>query len=82
VLSTIWTLTGGRLGTVRWAGPELATTLGGAQGRFAITDEQDQLSHCEITTARLTGAPGCMAACRATVELPVSTACLAAFDEA
>jgi hypothetical protein len=60
---------------------ELATTQGGAQWRFAITDEQGQLSHCGITAARPTGAPGRMAACRAIVELQVSAACLAAFDE-
>jgi len=59
----------------------LATTPGGTQWRFAITDEHGQLSHCGITAARPTGAPGRMAACRATVELQVSAACLAAFDE-
>jgi hypothetical protein len=31
---------------------ELAATLGGAQWRFVITDEQGQLSHCGITAAR------------------------------
>jgi hypothetical protein len=44
---------------------DLATTLGGAQWRFAITDEQGHLSHCGITAARPTGAPGRMAVCRA-----------------
>ncbi|HEX5346770.1 MAG TPA: DUF222 domain-containing protein [Pseudonocardiaceae bacterium] len=50
---------------------DLATTLGGAQWRFAITDEHGQLHHCGITQARPTGIPARMAACRATVELAV-----------
>jgi hypothetical protein len=60
---------------------ELATTLGGAQRCFAITDEQGQLSHCGITAARPTSAPGRIAACRAIVELQVSASLLAALEE-
>jgi hypothetical protein len=59
---------------------ELATTLGGAQWRFAITDEQGHLSHCGITAARPTGAPGRMAACRAIVELQVSVSLLVVLE--
>jgi hypothetical protein len=40
---------------------DLATTLGGAEWRFAITDEQGQLSHCGITRSRPTGTPTRMA---------------------
>jgi hypothetical protein len=54
---------------------ELATTLGGAQWRFAITDNQGQLLHCGITSARPLGWPTRMASCRQVVELqiPAST---------
>ncbi len=50
---------------------ELATALGGAQWRFAITDEQGYLHHCGITQGRPTGIPTRIAACRAIVELAV-----------
>jgi len=36
---------------------DLATTLGGAQWRFAITDEHGQLDYCGVTRARPAGAP-------------------------
>ena len=60
---------------------DLATALGGAQWRFAITDEHGQLHHCGITKARPTGIPARMAACRATVELAVPLATLRLLDE-
>ena len=60
---------------------DLATTLGGAQWRFAITDEHGQLHHCGITQARPTGIPARMAACHATVELAVPLATLRLLDE-
>jgi hypothetical protein len=50
---------------------ELATALGGAQWRFAITDELGHLHHCGITQVRPTGIPTRTAACRAVVELAV-----------
>jgi hypothetical protein len=59
----------------------LATTLGGAQWRFAITDEQGQLLHCGITRVRPTGAPTRMAACRAILELQIPAATLHALGE-
>lgn len=50
---------------------DLAATLGGAQWRFAITDEHGQLSHCGITQARPTGTTTRKASCRAAVELQI-----------
>jgi Domain of unknown function (DUF222) len=55
---------------------DLAVTLGGAQWRFAITDEHGQLVHCGITAARPTAAPARAAACRAIVELQVPATAL------
>jgi len=60
---------------------ELAATLGGAEWRFAITDEQGQLSHCGITRARPTGTPTRTAGCRAIVELQVPAATLSILGE-
>ncbi len=50
---------------------DLARDLGGAQWRFAITDEDGQLTHCGITRARPTATPARSGACRAIVELQV-----------
>jgi hypothetical protein len=50
---------------------DLITTLGGAQWRFAITDEHGQLTHCGTTRSRPTDTPTRIAACRAIVELAV-----------
>jgi hypothetical protein len=55
---------------------ELAATLGGAQWRFALTDEHGQLTHCGITQARPTSTPTRSGACRAIVELQVPVATL------
>jgi Domain of unknown function (DUF222) len=55
---------------------DLAVTLGGAQWRFAITDEHGQLVHCGITAARPTATPARAAACRAIVELQVPATAL------
>ncbi|MGH3784317.1 MAG: DUF222 domain-containing protein, partial [Pseudonocardiaceae bacterium] len=52
---------------------ELATTLGGAQWRFALTDEHGQLTHSGTTAARPTSAAARRAASRAIVELQTST---------
>ncbi|MGH3534610.1 MAG: DUF222 domain-containing protein [Pseudonocardiaceae bacterium] len=60
---------------------ELATTLGGAQWRFAITDEHGQLRHCGITSARPTGTCTRIVGCRAIVELQVSIATLHALGQ-
>jgi hypothetical protein len=60
---------------------ELAATLGGGEWRFAITDEQGQLSHCGITRARPTGAPTRIPGCRAIVELQVPAATLRILGE-
>jgi hypothetical protein len=60
---------------------ELATALGGAQWRFAITDEDGQLRHCGITSARPTGTCTRIASCRATVELQVPAAALDVLGE-
>jgi hypothetical protein len=48
---------------------DLAATLGSAQWRFAITDEDGQLISCGITRARPVTTPTRSAACRAIVEL-------------
>jgi Domain of unknown function (DUF222) len=58
---------------------DLAATLGGAQWRFAITDEHGQLTHCGITSARPAGAPTRSVACRAVVELQVPATALRAL---
>jgi len=50
---------------------EFTTTLGGAQWRFAITDEHGQLLHGGITHARPTGWPTRTASCHALVELQI-----------
>jgi Domain of unknown function (DUF222) len=55
---------------------DLATTLGGAQWRFAATDEDGQLTHCGITRARPLGTLTRSAACRAIVELQVTPSAL------
>jgi hypothetical protein len=60
---------------------ELATSLGGAQWRFAITDEHGRLRQCGITTARPTGTCTRTAGCPAIVELQVPTAALHALGE-
>ncbi|MGH3537521.1 MAG: DUF222 domain-containing protein [Pseudonocardiaceae bacterium] len=60
---------------------DLTTTLGGAQWRFAITDEHGQLTHCGITRIRPTDTPIRMASCRAIVELAVPIATLRALAE-
>jgi hypothetical protein len=54
----------------------LATTLGGAQWRFAATDEDGQLTHCGMTRARPLGTLTRSAACRAIVELQVTSTAL------
>ncbi len=58
---------------------DLAATLGGAQWRFAITDEHGQLTHSGITRARPTGTPTRAAACRAIVELQIPATTLRAL---
>ncbi|MBA2472661.1 MAG: DUF222 domain-containing protein, partial [Pseudonocardiales bacterium] len=60
---------------------DLTSTLGGAQWRFAITDERGQLSYCGITRARPTDTPTRISACRAIVELAVPLATLRALAE-
>jgi hypothetical protein len=60
---------------------DLSTALGGAQWRFAITDEHGHLTHCGITRARPTGTPTRMASCHAIVELVVPIATLRALGE-
>jgi Domain of unknown function (DUF222) len=55
---------------------DLATTLGGAQWRFAATDEDGQLIHCGITRVRPLGTLTRSAACRAIVELQVTSTAL------
>ncbi|MGQ0716912.1 MAG: DUF222 domain-containing protein [Pseudonocardiales bacterium] len=55
---------------------DLATTLGSAQWRFAITDAPGQLTHCGITRARPLGTLTRSAACRAIVELQVTSTAL------
>ncbi|PZS39803.1 MAG: hypothetical protein DLM62_06305 [Pseudonocardiales bacterium] len=52
---------------------ELTSTLGGARWRFALTDEQGQLTHSGTTYARATGISPRSAASRAIVELQVPT---------
>jgi hypothetical protein len=58
---------------------DLAATLGGAQWRFVVTDEDGQLTHCGITRARPTGTTTRSTARRALVELQVSAAVLRAL---
>ncbi|MGH3754931.1 MAG: HNH endonuclease signature motif containing protein [Pseudonocardiaceae bacterium] len=58
---------------------DLAPTLGGAQWRFAITNEHGQLTHSGITRARPTGTPTRAAACRAIVELQIPATMLRAL---
>lgn len=60
---------------------ELVTALGGAQWRFAITDEDGQLQNCGITSARPTGTCARIASCRGTVELQVPATTLDALGE-
>ncbi|MGH3798694.1 MAG: DUF222 domain-containing protein [Pseudonocardiaceae bacterium] len=60
---------------------DLAATLGGAQWRFAITDEHGQLTHCGITRARPATAPTRRAGCRAIMELQVPAVTLHALNE-
>jgi hypothetical protein len=60
---------------------DLITTLGGARWRFAITDEQGQLSHCGITQSRTTGISTRMAGWPAIVKLAVTAATLRALRE-
>ena len=60
---------------------ELATTLGAAEWRFVITDEQGQLRHCGITRSRPTGTPTRMADCPAIVELAIPATTLHALRE-
>jgi hypothetical protein len=55
---------------------DLATTLGGAQWRFAATDKDGQLTHCGITRARPLGTLTRSAACRAIIELQVTSTAL------
>jgi hypothetical protein len=57
----------------------LATTLGGATWRFAITDAHGQLTHCGTTRARPTAIPTRSGACRAIVELQVPATALRAL---
>jgi hypothetical protein len=73
-------------GRVGWVGAlhaklarDLTATLGGAQWRFAVTDEYGQLIYCGITRARPTGTLTRSAACRAMVELQVPAAALRAL---
>jgi len=49
----------------------LAGNLGGAQWRFAITDEQGHLLHCGITRARPAGSGTRVAGCRSILELQI-----------
>jgi hypothetical protein len=58
---------------------ELASTLGRAQWRFAITDERGYPIHCGITRARPTATPTRAARCRAIVELQVPATTLQAL---
>lgn len=58
---------------------DLTTTLGGAQWRFALTDEHGQLTHSGITRARPTDTPTRTAACQAIVELQVPVTALRAL---
>ncbi|MGH3916492.1 MAG: DUF222 domain-containing protein [Pseudonocardiaceae bacterium] len=58
---------------------ELIASLGGARWRFALTDEQGQLTHCGITRARPTGTCPRSAGCRAIVELQVPAILLRAL---
>jgi hypothetical protein len=58
---------------------DLAATLGGAQWRFAITDEDGQLVYCRITRARPPATASRAAACRAIVELQVPATALRAL---
>ncbi len=58
---------------------DLVATLGGAQWRFAITDEHGQLTHCGITPARPTATRARCVACRAVVELQVPATALRAL---
>jgi hypothetical protein len=58
---------------------DLARDLGGAQWRFAITDEDGQLISCGITRARPTATPARAAVCRAIVELQVPVTALRAL---
>ncbi|MDQ3763702.1 MAG: HNH endonuclease [Actinomycetota bacterium] len=58
---------------------DLTTTLGGAQWRFAITDERGHLIHCGITRVRPTGTPTRSTTCRAIVELQVPADALRAL---
>jgi hypothetical protein len=62
-------------------GPGAGHRLGWRQWRFAITDEDGQLRHCGITSARPTGTCTRIASCRATVELQVPVAALDALGE-
>ncbi len=57
----------------------LAATLGGAQWRFAITDENGHLVHCGITRARPTATAVRSTTCRAIVELQVPVTALRAL---
>ncbi|HWR46793.1 MAG TPA: DUF222 domain-containing protein [Pseudonocardiaceae bacterium] len=58
---------------------DLAGALGGAQWRFALTDEHGRLTHCGITHARPTSTPPRSGACRAIVELQVPVEALRAL---
>jgi hypothetical protein len=60
---------------------DLTTALGGAQWRFAITDEHGQLSQCGITQVRPIGTPTRMAVCHAILELAVPIATLRALGK-
>ncbi len=60
---------------------DLAATLGGAQWRFAITDEHGHLTHCGITQARPTATPTRTANCHAIVELQIPATTLHALGE-
>ncbi|MDQ4010124.1 MAG: hypothetical protein M3228_05365 [Actinomycetota bacterium] len=63
----------------RRAGPRPAASLGGAQWRCAITDEDGQLVYSGITRARPLGTRARTAACRAVVELQVPATALRAL---
>ncbi len=58
---------------------DLATTLGSAQWRYAITDEDGQLLACGTTRARPTATPTRATACQAIVELQVPATALRAL---
>ncbi len=58
---------------------DLAASLGGAQWRFAVTDEDGHLVYCGITRARPLGTSARSAACRALVELQVPATALRAL---